>query len=1154
MKRIALLFTLFLGITTIGWGQVSIMPGNTVSENFDAIGTTATATMPGGWKVDKNSTVRQLGTYSAATSATERQGGNALPDNASNGIYNFGAGAADSATDRAIGFISSGKETKSGNLYVQLKNDGSQPITSFTISYDVEKYRNGTNASGFSIKMYYSNNGTNWMQAGEDFITSFSTDANNNGFTPAPGVTSAVSNKTLTLPNQLAPGSSIYLAWNYSVSIGTTTSSAQALSVDNVVILANLSLDPIAPELTADITDNNVDNDIEITFTDDATWRAAITAVKVGESNLNPADYEISEGVIKLKPSVGNALLTLSGIKAITVSATEYSDATVSQIINPGAPTSLVVTTQPAAPATNGAVLATQPVISIKDQYNNTVNTQVTVIAAADEDSWTLGGATSKTTSNGTATFTDLTATSENAVSNAEIDFSYASLSVTSSPFTIPAPPLSVPIALEATNINPTGFTANWTSVSSSDSYRLDVYDSEYEISFFEGFDNIGASSSSYSTRTWLGNNDISWTAIDARTDQTINGKAICIKNGYLESSAISMQSPIRVEFMITTPYSGSGNLKLYISYDDTFSSQIFGGEYNYGEDSDNVMVQFNNIQSVDGPFKIKIVNTSGRIVIDDLSFDIMYPNYVPGYQNITVSGTSYDVTGLTSGEYYYRVRAARDSEISSNSNVMNVLLSQQIYSVAAGEWYMQETWSSNTVPTIYDDVIISEGFPVTVSGTSDCSSINVESDLIIEDYASLIVKNQAQGEVTVKRYIDDEDYHLVSLPVTNTITAGPTFNGFYVDEYSEPTGSWTRLVDENNMLPMKGYSVARTFDAPTDLVFNGPIKGGDAVFTDLSFTSGAPGYSEGWNLIGNPFTSGITLEEGTDFSGLNGNVYAWNVESGNYESSSLLDGSGTLYHGFIKFFEGFFVKTTQSTNHLTIPTSAKVHGLKGHTKSSKVNELKLTVAGNNYSDIMMFVINTESTFGFDQLFDAYKLYGDADAPQLYTIAGGEKTSVSHIPVIDGLSELPIHLEVGAENNYTLSATDIEGFLQGTGVILKDKLTGQTINLRENPSYTFTAKPGDNADRFSLLFSPLGTPEAMSLQANVYAIDKEIRVQLNESAKGEVKITSLAGQVLAAKSFQSSTQVTLKAPAQSGVYMVTVVTEKGTMTRKVFIK
>lgn len=718
----------------------------------------------------------------------------------------------------------------------------------------------------------------------------------------------------------------------------------------------------------------------------------------------------------------------------------------------------------------------------------------------------------------------------------------------------VSAPPLEVPIALEATNINPTGFTANWTSVSSSDSYRLDVYDSEYAITFFEGFDNIGTSSTSYDSRTWLGNNDINWTATDARTDQTINGKAICIRNGSLESSAISMQSPIRVEFMITTPYSGSGNLKLYILYDDTFSSQIFGGEYNYGEDSDNVMVQFNNIQSVDGPFKIKIVNTSGRIVIDDLSFDIMYPHYVPGYQNITVSGTSYDVTGLTSGEYYYRVRAARDSEISSNSNVMNVLLSQQIYSVAAGEWYMQETWSSNTVPTIYDDVIISEGFPVTVSGTSDCSSINVESDLIIEDYASLIVKNQAQGEVTVKRYIDDEDYHLVSLPVTNTITAGPTFNGFYVDEYSEPTGSWTRLVDENNMLPMKGYSVARTFDAPTDLVFNGPIKGGDAVFTDLSFTSGAPGYSEGWNLIGNPFTSGITLEEGTDFSGLNGNVYAWNVESGNYESSSLLDGSGTLYHGFIKFFEGFFVKTTQSTNHLTIPTSAKVHGLKGHIKSSKVNELKLTVAGNNYSDIMMFVINTESTFGFDQLFDAYKLYGDADAPQLYTIAGGEKTSVSHIPVIDGLSELPIHLEVGAENNYTLSATDIEGFLQGTGVILKDKLTGQTINLRENPSYTFTAKPGDNADRFSLLFSPLGTPEAMSLQANVYAIDKEIRVQLNESAKGEVKITSLAGQVLAAKSFQSSTQVTLKAPAQSGVYMVTVVTEKGTMTRKVFIK
>ncbi|MBK7866202.1 MAG: DUF1533 domain-containing protein [Ignavibacteriales bacterium] len=70
-----------------------------------------------------------------------------------------------------------------------------------------------------------------------------------------------------------------------------------------------------APTLTADGTNNTVDNDIDITFTDDATWRAAITAVKVNGTSLDAADYTISAGNLKLKPSIGNALLTTSGAK-----------------------------------------------------------------------------------------------------------------------------------------------------------------------------------------------------------------------------------------------------------------------------------------------------------------------------------------------------------------------------------------------------------------------------------------------------------------------------------------------------------------------------------------------------------------------------------------------------------------------------------------------------------------------------------------------------------------------------------------------------------------------------------------------------------------------------------------------------------------------
>ena len=234
-KTLAFVLLALLLIGSV-YAQVNIQVGQTVTQNFDAIGTSATATLPAGWKADKNTTARLVGSYASAVTATERNGGNSLSTTASNGIYNFGAGVAAEATDRAIGFLSSSSATKSGNVYVQLANNGASEITSLTISYNVEKYRMGLNAAGFAIQMYYSTDGSTWTSAGESFLTTIAADATNDGYAAAPGATVNVSG---TLNQSIAASGSLYLAWNYAVASGSTTSNAQALSVDDVSILAN---------------------------------------------------------------------------------------------------------------------------------------------------------------------------------------------------------------------------------------------------------------------------------------------------------------------------------------------------------------------------------------------------------------------------------------------------------------------------------------------------------------------------------------------------------------------------------------------------------------------------------------------------------------------------------------------------------------------------------------------------------------------------------------------------------------------------------------------------------------------------------------------------------------------------------------------------
>jgi len=249
MKKISLIGCLLIISTLIALYGVNIAAGGTVTQNFDGIGTSQTATMPTDWKVDKNKTVRSVGTYSEAVTATEQRAGNNMPNDATNGIYNFAAGDPASETDRAVGGISSGKASKSVNIYVKLTNNGSSDISSFTISYNVEKYRMGSNSAGFTIQMYYSSDGDNWTSAGDDFKASFTADGSNAGYDSAPGDTKAISNKTLS--QSLAAGSSLYLAWNYSVTSESTTSSAQALGIDDVSITANgetsnpsISVDP----------------------------------------------------------------------------------------------------------------------------------------------------------------------------------------------------------------------------------------------------------------------------------------------------------------------------------------------------------------------------------------------------------------------------------------------------------------------------------------------------------------------------------------------------------------------------------------------------------------------------------------------------------------------------------------------------------------------------------------------------------------------------------------------------------------------------------------------------------------------------------------------------------------------------------------------
>ncbi|MEO8240384.1 MAG: endonuclease [Flavobacterium sp.] len=129
-----------------------------------------------------------------------------------------------------------------------------------------------------------------------------------------------------------------------------------------------------------------------------------------------------------------------------------------------------------------------------------------------------------------------------------------------------------------------------------------------------ESFENIPANASSYTTRTWAGDSGLDWTATDARTDQTLNTRAITIRNGSLAASTAS---------------NGIGNLTVttllkFTGTSGTFNLRVNGnivGIIPYSTTSATTTISGINIQ---GDVIISITNnstTSNRVAFDDISW-----------------------------------------------------------------------------------------------------------------------------------------------------------------------------------------------------------------------------------------------------------------------------------------------------------------------------------------------------------------------------------------------------------------------------------------------------------------------------------------------------------------------------------------------------
>ena len=473
-------------------------------------------------------------------------------------------------------------------------------------------------------------------------------------------------------------------------------------------------------------------------------------------------------------------------------------------------------------------------------------------------------------------------------------------------------------------------------------------------------------------------------------------------------------------------------------------------------------------------------------------------------------------------------------------------------------DWNTAANWSLDAVPTVSNNLVVNSGVnqPV-ISATEQatCNNLTVNSGatLTIQSTSSgtgsLIINGALSnsGTITTYSYFPGStlwNWHMISAPVismdiseSNFIVDPAANYDFYA--WDEPTpGTWSNYKNESvvpifntinggdNFVSGKGYLVAYNEANPTK-TFTGTLNTGDEIFTLKNSYSGKDySYSEGWNLLGNPYSSSIDwkLVDHNDVSSLFQDDYAYaydqtlNEGAGGYQN---IDGGGAG-DAYIPPHQGFFVIAKQTSNDasFTFTNSIQTHGDGSNIFKNTNNDdaLKLRLSGSNHYDETKIRLDEQSTFDRDRR-DALKMYSfDNAVPQLYSFSDNEiPLAVNSIPEITTENSIPLGMRVAEQGIYSISVSQNSQTIGVNGIYLEDHIQN-TLHKLSNGEYSFMTESGDITDRFTIHFGVVGINESTSQPPTIqtYASNNTLYILNPQQKQGTVTIYNLTGQKVAA--------------------------------------
>ncbi|MEP4599157.1 MAG: lamin tail domain-containing protein, partial [Cyclobacteriaceae bacterium] len=410
---------------------------------------------------------------------------------------------------------------------------------------------------------------------------------------------------------------------------------------------------------------------------------------------------------------------------------------------------------------------------------------------------------------------------------------------------------------------------------------------------------------------------------------------------------------------------------------------------------------------------------------------------------------------------------------------------------------------SSGASPTIADDVVVSSLRAATntvlliSAGTAVVNNeliLDGEAEVLSGAALAILGDETGSGSLTVFRNTTgDGGYSILGSPVSGV--ALTSLNADYLYGYDEGTMSYT--IPTGNMPPGTGYFVGYNATSPS-ISFTGlPNSGSKSVLVTTTDVTG-----DGFNLVANPYAAAISTTafiNANSPSVIDGTVYLWDdggtnegaKRGGDYITVNSIGETGTVdldgmgasgetpaSSGVITSTQGFYVHAVATgdvlfTSDMQVTTTGANADANHYREAGEKQLVRLAISGNDLYNEILIGLTDNATLSFDNGLDALKLAGN-ELISFYSILESEKLVIQALPKVSA-EEMNVQLgfDLAEAGEYELKLAGLEGISDDISVLVYDKVTGQTHDLRESASIAFTNSASVMASkRFSLVLAP----------------------------------------------------------------------------------